>query len=129
MTTDTAIGVRWPVQVRSNRRACRCPGWLHEGIAQHYEGKRFQSRWRQLGSPSADILLAAHTQTEPALYYLRALALVEFMRHRYGPTSVMRLLDALRSESSWEAALKQALRSGSQRFEQEWQDWLRRRTR
>jgi hypothetical protein len=103
-----------------------CPGWLHEGIAQAAEGKTFRSQWLRAGRPPPQALSEARDLSNPRLFYLRALGRYEFMKRRYGATSPMRLLDAIRKHQDFEIALKRALRVDRRRFEAEWEQWLRR---
>ena len=98
----------------------RCPTWLQEGMAQWISGRR-------VGSTAAQ-LLAIHETTHKSLRTLEgnwmkyssdeswfaygwALATVEMINADFGTDALDRLLNAERSESSGEAALREGLRS------------------
>ena len=97
----------------------RCPTWLQEGMAQWIAGRRI--------GPDAAQLLAIHQNTGKSLRSIEgswmkmsspeswfaygwALAVVETIQDQFGADGVNRLLEAQRTESSQEAALRQGLR-------------------
>ena len=97
----------------------RCPTWLQEGMAQWIAGRRI--------GPDAAQLLALHqsggkslrsiegswmklSRADSWFAYGWALATIETIQSEQGPDAMNRLLEAQRTESSQEAALRQGLR-------------------
>lgn len=97
----------------------RCPTWLQEGMAQWISGRRI--------GPDAAQLLAIHQSSGKSLRSIEgnwmnmsnaeswfaygwALATVETIQEQFGADGINRLLEAQRTESSQEAALRQGLR-------------------
>lgn len=97
----------------------RCPTWLQEGMAQWIVGRRI--------GPDAAQLLAIHQSSGKSLRSIEgswmkmssaeswfaygwALAVVETIEDQFGTDGMNRLLEAQRTESSQEAALRQGLR-------------------
>jgi len=101
------------------KTAGRCPTWLHEGLAQFMEGRRsgadagplvatfehgqgkalryYPGSWMNLTAPQARFA------------YAWSLAVVEAIEAQSGSDAIDRLLDAERTETSGEIALREAL--------------------
>ncbi len=118
------------------KTAGRCPSWLQEGVAQWMEGRRT--------GPDAAQLLAFYQdgKGKPLRYldgswmglslsqaqyaYEWALAVVEAIEADSGSDGLDRLLDAMRTEPSRDAALLQALRTNFSSLDDSTADYLRR---
>jgi tetratricopeptide (TPR) repeat protein len=118
------------------KTAGRCPNWLQEGVAQWMEGRRtgadaaqlveiiqegkgkslryFEGPWMRLSDAQARFA------------YAWALAVVEAIEADSGSDRLDRLLDAVRTESSSEAALLQALRTTFSSLDDSTVEYLRR---
>jgi len=112
----------------------RCPTWLQEGMAQWISGKRI--------GPDAAQLLAIHESGHKTLRALEgswmkyssaeswfaygwALATVEMINSEFGNDGLDRLLNAERSESSGEAALREGLRMNFSNLDDETVQYLK----
>ena len=113
----------------------RCPTWLQEGVAQWMEGRRtgddagslvtmfqdgkgqqlryFEGPWMRLSSGQA------------RFSYAWALAVVESIEANSGSDGLDRLLDAMRTESSSETALREALRTNYSSLDDSTVEYLR----
>ena len=114
----------------------RCPTWLQEGVAQWMEGRR-------TGADAAQLLAIYQDGKGKSLRYLDgswmglsvsqarfacawALAVVEEIEADFGSDGLDRLLDAMRTEPSRDAALLQALRTNFSSLDDSTADYLRR---
>ena len=98
----------------------RAPTWVQEGLAQWMEGRRSngdaatliavfdQGQNKQLRYSDDSWMRLSPTQARYA--YAWALAVVEMIEVQEGPDGINRLLEAERTESSREAALREGLR-------------------
>jgi tetratricopeptide (TPR) repeat protein len=97
----------------------RAPTWVHEGLAQWMEGRRSnsddaaslildQGQGKQLHYYDDSWMHFSPNQARHA--YAWALAVVEMIEVQEGPDGINRLLEAERTESSREAALREGLR-------------------
>jgi hypothetical protein len=114
----------------------RCPTWLQEGVAQWMEGRRS-------GADAAQLVAIYQDGKGKSLRYLEgswmglsvsqaryaygwALAVVEGIEADSGSDGLDRLLDAMRTEPSRDAALLQALRTNFSSLDDATADYLRR---
>jgi tetratricopeptide (TPR) repeat protein len=99
----------------SHRTNGRCPMWLHEGLAQMMEPRSLRE-----GAALAEVFKARKhaplrvleggfgrlSPQQAHLAYAESLAVVEYLRSRYGMSDLLRLLDRLATGASPEAALR-----------------------
>ena len=117
------------------KTAGRCPVWLQEGIAQWMEGRRSDSTARALvvafeanagvdmhGLESSWMNLSTHDAT---MAYPWSLAVVEAIIEGRGMTDMDRMLDALASEGSPEAALRSVFHLDYSELQQQTISYLR----
>lgn len=114
----------------------RCPTWLHEGIAQWMTGRRSGQTAAQLiamfqngqGKSLRELQGSwmKFSSSESWFSYGWSLAIVETIEANPGSDGLDRLLDALRTESSGETALLQALRTNYASLDAATVDYLRR---
>ncbi len=114
----------------------RCPGWLHEGLAQWMEGRRIGrdaqvliAAYERGASPPLRLLEGsfAGLPSEAARFaYAWSLATVESIIADSGMVTIERLLENLMTESSVEAALRAALHTNYADLEQQTARYLRR---
>ena len=112
----------------------RCPTWLQEGLAQWISGRRVGS--------NAEQILALHQQggrslralegpwinfssAESGYAYGWALAVVETIESQSGPEGINRLLEAERTESTPEGALREGLRKNYSELDDETAQYLK----
>lgn len=120
----------------SQKTAGRCPTWLHEGVAQWMEGRRSQGDAAMLVSVYDEPWarqLRRHSDVwrtlslnEARYAYAWALALVEAIESTAGPDGINRLLEAERTESSRETALREGLRTNPASLDDATRDYLKR---
>jgi len=101
-----------------------CPRWLHEGLAQHYQGGDLGEAVASVVDASGETSLA-----DPARFYALSLARVEFLIDRHGTTRIMQLLEALKTHGDYAAALDDALGLEPARFDHDFVAWLKRQKR
>ncbi|HKF24382.1 MAG TPA: hypothetical protein VKB24_00360, partial [Candidatus Acidoferrum sp.] len=113
----------------------RAPTWLQEGLAQWMEGRRTN------GDAAALVAVFDQGQGQPLRYYedswMRfspgqahyayawSLAVVEMIEAREGADGINRLLEAERTESSREAALREGLRMNVSRLDEATVEYLK----
>lgn len=113
----------------------RCPTWLHEGLAQWFEGKRADpdlAAWLIVNAtnqrlPSLALMDGSWLDLPPQTvrsFYISSLLVVEYVVQRYGMGDMERLLSRLPEEPSTEAALKGVLRMDYSELEVETQKYL-----
>lgn len=118
------------------KSAGRCPTWLQEGVAQWMEGRR--------SAPAAASLVAFYQdgKGKPLHYldgpwmglsgaqaqfaYAWALAVVEAIESDSGSDGIGRLIDAMRTESTREDALRLALRTNFSSLDESTIEYLKR---
>lgn len=114
----------------------QAPRWLHEGLAEWFEGARtanYGEVMRQvvergrLPITNLNALLSAGSYEEVATGYALALAVVESMIELYGMSGITRLLDELGRGASLEAAVRAGYRMDLAGLERRVLDSLRRR--
>ena len=129
----------------NDKSESRCPLWLHEGIAKHYETRWRKSEPRSLSPASQNDLaqglkekrLVPFKKMEPSLVYLRdqeevALAFsqvshaVAYLLKSYGAEKLKEILDDLAEGNSSSRAFQSALGKDMEAFEGEWQESLSR---
>ena len=111
----------------------RCPTWLQEGMAQWVAGVRVGAGAAQLlelhqGGKSLRTMEGSWmklSSTESWFAYGWALAVVETIEAQFGPDGMNRLLEAQRTESSQEAALREGLRMNFGELESATVDYLK----
>lgn len=118
------------------KTAGRCPTWLQEGIAQWMEGRRSGEDAAQLvalfddgkGKPLRylDGPWMGLSGSQARYSYAWALAVVEGIEADAGSDGIDRLLDSVRTESSGEGALLQALRTNYSNLDDSTVQYLRR---
>ena len=114
----------------------RAPVWLHEGVAQYFEGKR--------SGESAHLLVQAHEQkvaiplqmmeraftdmpSDVAAYaYAWSLGVVEYIVQNGGMSDVARILDRINSEPTVQEAVRTVLRMDYAELEAETVKYLKR---
>jgi len=114
----------------------RCPSWLHEGIAQWMTGRRSGQNAAQLiamfqGSKGKSLRSLEgswmkFSSSESWFSYGWSLAVVESIEANSGSDGLDRLLDAMRAESSGEAALREALRTNYSSLDDSTAEYLQR---
>lgn len=84
------------------------PRWLHEGLAQHHEGRKVA----EFGlSPVERAALAGIAEpNDPRFFYAQALLRVEFLLSRYGNRKMLALLDAISRTGDPGEAIRSTLR-------------------
>jgi tetratricopeptide (TPR) repeat protein len=104
----------------------RCPTWLHEGLAQHLEGRRTSSELRIDKSDKGPILanlenpFSNFSGQQAKLAYLISLSAVEYMIDRYGMLRVRNLLQDLAKYPDTATAIDSALYVSYEQFERDW---------
>jgi tetratricopeptide (TPR) repeat protein len=111
----------------------RAPGWLHEGLAQWWEGKRilryeirdeFRGRPYSLGELERN--LAGHSDRAAArLNYVQALAIVEYLVERHGSGAVACLVRGLGEGRTFAVALKAETGLTPDELFRKWKEWAR----
>ena len=103
----------------SHRTNGRCPMWLHEGLAQMMEprslreGAALAELFKARKHAPLRVLEGGFGRLSPHqayLAYAESLAVVEYLRGRYGMSDLLRLLDRLATGASPEAALRATYR-------------------
>ncbi len=107
----------------------RCPTWLHEGLAQMLEpdstsqeqaflGAVFKAN-KQIPLRSLEGSFMGFSPAQAHLAYVQSLAAVEFLRDNYGMNGLQRMLEALNTGQTTEAALREVSRRSYKQLEQE----------
>jgi tetratricopeptide (TPR) repeat protein len=115
----------------------RCPTWLHEGLAQWFEGKRgdpelaawLLSMVAEGGMPSLSLMEGSWMNLPAPVvrsFYFSSLLAVEYLVQRHGIGDLERLLSRLAGEPSAEAALKSVYRMDYGELEGQTVEYLRR---
>ncbi|MEN8150882.1 MAG: tetratricopeptide repeat protein, partial [Planctomycetota bacterium] len=113
----------------------KCPAWLNEGLAQHYEG-RSVSTW--LGTLSkakrADILFSLKELTpnftafkdanRARLAYAQSLSIVSFLMDEHGPKAIGTFLTALGEGKKPEEACRAAFTMSQAELYEDWAETL-----
>jgi tetratricopeptide (TPR) repeat protein len=112
----------------------RCPGWLHEGLAQFMEPRSPDHYGKDLAEIFKDehqIPLSALDQTfsgfNPAqarMAYAESLAVVDYLVHAYGMTDVQNMVKRMGAGSTAEAAVRAVTHSTYTQLEKEVADYL-----
>jgi tetratricopeptide (TPR) repeat protein len=113
----------------------RCPTWLHEGLAQWFEGKRADpelAAWLIVNVvnnriPSLALMDGSWMGLQPATarsFYISSLLVVEYLVQRFGMGDVERLLSRLPNEPTSEAAIKGVYRMDYRELESETVEYL-----
>lgn len=113
----------------------RAPVWLHEGIAQHLEGKSISPSGRVLarGFSTGHYIplnglegsFTTFSPDEAAIAYAESLAFVEYIVDTYGFSDIVRILHRIAEGSSTETALRSTIHSGYAGLESELTAWLK----
>ena len=118
--------------VRSVVKEGRCPTWLNEGLAQHFEDKE-QSDYRRemikalqknkVAIPIRNLegSFMGFSSAQSYVAYSVSLAIVDFMVDRYGMYNVKRVLEELGKNKSVEEAMRDGLSISYEVFQKEWQ--------
>jgi tetratricopeptide (TPR) repeat protein len=113
----------------------RCPTWLHEGLAQWYQGRRGNAEvaeWLIVNAannriPSLALMDGSWMNLPPAIvrtFYVSSLLVIEYLVQRYGMGDIERLLSRLPNESTSEEAIKAVYRMDYSELESETVDYL-----
>src|SRR5579871_688394 len=99
----------------------RCPGWLHEGIAQFLEPTSLGSQGRQLAIlfksqqnipiNALEGSFAGFNTTQAYVAYAESLAAVTYINETYGMSDIQRILQRLSEGNSTESALRSTIHS------------------
>ncbi|HEY6065822.1 MAG TPA: hypothetical protein VIY96_06670 [Thermoanaerobaculia bacterium] len=112
----------------------RAPGWLHEGVAQWWEGKRIpryeiRNDFRTRGPYSFSELegnLAGHSDRSAArMNYVEALALVEYVVERHGSGALACLVRDLGSGRTFAESLRAQTGLTPDELFRKWKEWAR----
>jgi tetratricopeptide (TPR) repeat protein len=104
----------------------RCPAWLHEGLAQYFEGRRTPPELRSDKSHKGPILANLEipfgnlSVQQARLAYVISLSAVEYMIDRYGMLRVRNLLQDLARGPDITTAIDSALYTSYEQFEKDW---------
>jgi tetratricopeptide (TPR) repeat protein len=104
----------------------RCPAWINEGLAQHFEGRRAPPELRSDKSHKGPILANLEfpfgnlSAQQARLAYAISLSAMEYMIDRYGMISVRNLLLELAKGPDTATAIDKALYVSYEQFEREW---------
>jgi tetratricopeptide (TPR) repeat protein len=132
--------------VISKKSRNNIPIWLHEGIAKYYESLWDGDAGRAL-SPYAEKLLAKATrnkefitfeqmhpsmaklpsQDDAALAFAEVFTVIEYLRSRFGPQSVAKVLEQTGEGEQLESALSKTFGMNLKRIESTWQRALQKR--
>jgi len=115
----------------------RAPVWLHEGIAQHLEGRSIAPHGRVLARGFAtghyiplngmEGSFGSFSADEAAVAYVESLAFVEYIVETYGFSDIVRILGRIAQGSSTETALRATIREGYAGLEAELAAWLKKK--
>jgi tetratricopeptide (TPR) repeat protein len=104
----------------------RCPAWINEGLAQHFEGRRTPPELRSDKSHKGPILANIEfpfgnlSAQQARLAYAISLSAMEYMIDRYGMIGVRNLLLELAKGPDMATAIDNALGTSYEQFEKEW---------
>ena len=110
----------------------RIPFWFREGMATVTAGEGAQwpppeslSQWL-VKHPEAELLRNAQTlaRTNPAIAYGAAYHAFDFLAHRYGDATVLRILDLMRVHGGFPEAFREALGISVDSFETDFRRYL-----
>jgi hypothetical protein len=110
----------------------RIPFWFREGMATMTAGEGAQwpppeslSQWL-VKHPEADLLRDAQklARTDPSIAYGAAYHAFDFLTHRYGDATVLRVLDQMRVHEGFPAAFREALGISVESFETDFRRYL-----
>ena len=105
----------------------RCPAWIHEGLAQYFEGRKAPPELRSDPSHKGPILANLEipfrnlNAQQAKLAYVISLSAVEYMIDRYGMVRVRNLLQDLAKYPDTATAMDNALYVSYEQFERDWQ--------
>jgi tetratricopeptide (TPR) repeat protein len=117
--------------VRASSRD-HAPGWLHEGLAQWWEGKRIaRAEFRQMFRGSAPLSLASiegnlarrADRAAARNNYLEALGLVEYLMQERGPGAVTCIVQDLGEGVSVDEALRRETEFSADDLVSRWKAW------
>jgi len=112
----------------------RAPGWLHEGVAQWWEGKRIgryeiRDDFRRRGPYSLSEMegnLAGHSdRTAARTNYVEALALIEYVVERHGSGAVACLVRGLGAGRTFAESLRAETGLTPDELFRRWKEWAR----
>jgi tetratricopeptide (TPR) repeat protein len=104
----------------------RCPAWLHEGLAQYFEGRRitpeirFVPPHRNSILPNLEGSFRDFSAQQARVDYLTSLSAVQYMIDRYGMMRVRNLLQDLAKYPDTATAIDSALYVSYEQFERDW---------
>lgn len=118
--------------VRSIVKEGRCPTWLNEGLAQHFEDKdKLDYRREMIKALQKNKVVIpirnlegsfmGFSSAQSYVAYSVSLAIVEFMIDRYGMSNVKRVLEELGKNKNIDEAMKDGLSIPYEVFQKEWQ--------
>jgi hypothetical protein len=90
------------------------PRWLHEGLAQYYQGRRVDPA--RLPAAARAVLAAGGEPEDVRLFYVQALLRTQFLLRRHRTEQVMAILDALHQGADFETAWSRAIGAAWPRF-------------
>lgn len=106
----------------------RCPQWLNEGIAQMLEPRSLRGgatlaelfkNGREIQLNTLESGFASFSGEQAQLAYMESLAIVSYIRDRYGMSDVMRILDRLGQGESVESALRSTIHCDYRQLQEE----------
>jgi tetratricopeptide (TPR) repeat protein len=114
--------------------ADRAPGWLHEGVAQWWEGKRiaryeirndFRGRTPYTLSEMEGNLAGHSDRTAARTNYVEALSLVEYLTERHGSGAVACLIRGLGAGRTFAESLRAETGLTPDELFRKWKEWAR----
>jgi tetratricopeptide (TPR) repeat protein len=112
----------------------RAPGWLHEGLAQWWEGKRipryeirndFRSRGPYSLSEMEGNLAGRSDRTAARTNYVQALALIEYVVERHGSGAIACLVRDLGAGRTFAESLRSETGLTPDELFRRWKEWAR----
>ncbi len=119
--------------VRSIVKNGRCPTWLNEGLAEHFEDrnmadyrkeliKAMQKNKVMIPLKNLEGSFMGFNSYQAQIAYTMSHAVVEFMIERYGMHNIKRVLEELGSNKTIEQAFSDGLTLSYEQFQKEWQE-------
>ncbi|MBI5181758.1 MAG: tetratricopeptide repeat protein [Nitrospirae bacterium] len=119
--------------VRSIVKNGRCPTWLNEGLAEHFEDKDMSDYRKELIKAlqknkvmmpvkNLEGSFTGFNSYQAQIAYTMSHAVVEFMIERYGMHNIKRVLEELGNNKTIEQAFSDGLTLSYEQFQKEWQE-------